>query len=129
MGIFAFFFLFIGILMILVGSYAAEEKWATQTLWNGAMNLLIGAGFVFAIWGFGKRNITAHAAAISLYFIIILRYIFTGVSDVKSLNNPIMISLVIICVIILFYLSRRNVREYFRPPKRRKTLDRSESFK
>jgi ATP/ADP translocase len=126
MGIFAFFFLLFGTLMILRGSYASEEKWI---LWNGIVNFFTGIGFVFSIWGFGKRSALAYVVAISLYFVIILRYIFTGVSNVATFYEPTSLGLVGICAAILFYLSRRNVREYFRPPKRRKTLDRSESFK
>jgi threonine/homoserine/homoserine lactone efflux protein len=116
MGFFAFFFLFIGALMIITGSQGAEE-WAMWAFWNGVLNFFTGVVFVFTIWGFGKRSILAYVVAISLYFVIILRYIFTGVSNVATFYEPASLGLVGICAAILFYLSRRNVREYFKPSK------------
>lgn len=117
MGIFAFFFLLSGLLMMLAGSYGFETWWGARVFWQGLMNFLMGVGFVFAILGFGRRSVWAFVLAMCLYLAIILRYIFTGIFNVETFFETVSVGLVIVCVLILIFLSSSSVRGYFRSPK------------
>ncbi|MEM2917426.1 MAG: hypothetical protein QXN63_03620 [Candidatus Bathyarchaeia archaeon] len=114
MGIFAFFFLLLGILMMLAGGYGFEAQWGASIFWHGLTNFLMGVGFVFAILGFGRRSGWAYFLAICLYLAIILQYIFTGIFNFTTFFEMSSVGLVIVCVLILVYLSSANIRGYFR---------------